>query len=79
MQVVFCPDECAHANDEEVPKAGDEGHNPDRNTENNTRKQVLERRQAVRVGFAFPDMRSVGAVLELFKVSGEMLTDQFYY
>lgn len=71
MQVVLCPDECTHANDKEIPKAGDKGHHPDRDTEDYTRKKVFKRRKAVRVGLTFPDMRRVGAVLKFLKVSVE--------
>lgn len=78
MQVVLCPDERAHANDEEVPKAGDEGHDPDGDTKDHTRQQVFERREAVWVGLAFPDMRSVGAVLEFLKVSAETADHRYY-
>lgn len=77
MQVVFRPDKRAHANNKEIPKAGDEGHDPDRDTEDYTGKEVFDWWEAVRVGLAFPDMRSVGAVLKFLKVSVKMLTQQF--
>lgn len=77
MQVVLCPDERAHTNDKEIPKAGDKCHDPDRDTQDYTGQQVFKRGEAVRVGLAFPDMRSVGAVLKFLEVSREMLTEQF--
>lgn len=34
MQVVLCSNEGAHSNNKKIPKAGDEGHNPDRHPQN---------------------------------------------
>ena len=69
MQVVFRPDERAHADDEEVAEAGDEGDDPDRHPQDEVGQQVLKRGDPVCVGLALPHVRGVGAILEILEVS----------
>lgn len=70
MQVVFSPYERPHADDQEVTKAGDEGHHPHRHPQHYVSQQVLKRRDAIRVGLTRSDVRCIRTVLELLKVSG---------
>lgn len=69
MQIVLGSYQWPHADDKEVTKARDEGHDPDRNPQHLVSQQVLKRWYAICVGLTGPDMRCIGAVLELLKVS----------
>lgn len=69
MQLVFGADVRAHANNEDVADAGGRGHYPHKDPQHDVGQQVLEGRDAVRVGLAAAHVRRVAAVLELLKVS----------
>lgn len=70
MEVVLRSDTRPHSNDKDVSEAGDEGHDPHRYPQHHVGQQVLERRDPIRVGLALSDVRRVGAVLEILKISG---------
>lgn len=70
VQVVLSTNQRPHADDKEVTKAGDEGHDPHRHPQHHVSEQVFEGRDAIRVGFTGPDVRRIGAVLELLKIAG---------
>lgn len=69
VQVVLGPDQGPHADDEQVAEAGDEGHDPDGHAQHHVGQQVLDGRDAVRVGLARADVGRVGAVLERVEVA----------
>lgn len=70
MQVVLSSYQRPHTNDQDVTKASNESHKPDRNPQHYVGKQVLKGRDAIRVGLTGPDMRCIGAVLEFLKIAG---------
>lgn len=70
VQVVLSPYQWPHANDQDVPKASYERHEPHWNPEHNAGKQVLKRGDAISIGLAGPDVRCEGAVLEFLEVAG---------
>lgn len=43
MQVVLSPQDSPHPDNKEVPKAGDESHDPHRHTKDHISKQILKR------------------------------------
>lgn len=69
MELVLRADVGAHADDEDVPEAGGGRHDPDEDTQHDVSEQVLKRRDAICVGLAAAYVRSIAAVLELFKVA----------
>lgn len=70
MQAVLSTYQWPHADDQDVPKASNERHEPDWNPQHNAGKQVLKGRDAIGVGLAGPDVRCEGAVLEFLEVAG---------
>lgn len=73
MELVLRSDVRAHADDEDVAKAGGGRDHPHEDPQHDVGQQVLEGRDAVSVGFAAAHMRSVAAVLELLEVA--VMTD----
>lgn len=69
VQLVFGADVRAHADDEDVAKAGGGRHHPHKDPQHDVGQQVLEGRDAVSVGLAAAHVRRVAAVLELLKVA----------
>lgn len=70
VQVILSTNKWPHSNDQEVPKASYERHEPDWNPEHDAGKQVLKGGDAISVGLTGPDVRCKGAVLELLEVAG---------
>lgn len=69
MEFVLWADVRAHADDEDVAKAGGGRDHPDKDPQHDVGQQVLEGRDAVCVGFAAAHMRSVATVLEFLEVA----------
>lgn len=69
MEFVLRPDVRAHADDEDVAEAGGGGDHPDEDPQHDVGQQVLEGRDAVRVGLAAAHVRGVAAVLEFLEVA----------
>lgn len=71
MQFVLGADVGAHADDKDVAEAGGGRNDPNEDPQHDVGQQVLEGRDAVRVGLTAADVRSVAAVLELLKITGK--------
>lgn len=69
VQLVLWADVWAHANDEDVADAGGGGHHPHEDPQHDVGQQVLEGRDAVRVGLTAAHVRRIAAVLELLEVA----------
>lgn len=69
MEFVLGADVRAHADDEDVAKAGSGGDHPDEDPQHNVSQQVLKGWDAVSVGLAAAHMGSIAAILELLKVA----------
>lgn len=69
VQLVLGADVRAHANDKDVADAGGGGHHPHEDPQHDVGQQVLEGRDAVRVGLTAAHVRRIAAVLELLEVA----------
>jgi len=69
VEFVLGPDVRAHADDEDVAEASGGRDHPHEDPQHDVGQQVLEGRDAVRVGFAAAHVRRVAAVLELLEVA----------
>lgn len=70
MQVVLSLDQRPHEDDQEITEASDEGDDPDEHSQHHVGQQVLEGRDAVRIGLTGPDVGRVRAVLECLEIAG---------
>ena len=69
MEFVLWSDVGPHADDEDIAEACGGGDDPNEDPQHDVGQQVLEGRDAVRVGFAAAHVGSVAAVLELLEVA----------
>lgn len=69
VELVLWPDVRAHANDEDVAKAGGGRDHPDKDPQHDVGQQVLEGWDAISVGFAAAHMRGIATILEFLEVA----------
>lgn len=69
VQLVLRPDVGPHTNDKNVSKAGNCGHNPDKDSLNDVCQEVLQRRNSIRVGLTAAHMWCIATVLESLKIA----------
>lgn len=69
VELVLWPDVRAHANDEDVAKAGGGRDHPNKDPQHDVGQQVFKGWDAVSVGFAAAHMRGIATILEFLEVA----------
>lgn len=69
VQLVLRPDVGPQTNDENVSKAGNCRHNPDKDSLNDVCQEVLQRRNSIRVGLTAAHVRCIATVLKPLKIA----------